>query len=89
MPLATALLTRQRVLEAKTESSSGTPESLTTANGVFNIFDAKVEPTIPATEREGQASLSPLAPVPGRGSEIAQVSRAGRSRRKPSPTYRG
>ena len=65
MPLATALLTRMRVLEFKTEAASGTPESLTTAAGVVNAFETKIEPTIPATEREGQSNLSPLEPVPG------------------------
>jgi hypothetical protein len=54
-----------RVLEFKTEAASGTPESLTTAAGVVNAFETKIEPTIPATEREGQSNLSPLAPVPG------------------------
>ena len=65
MPLATALLTRQSVLQAKAEASAGVAETLANANGLFNIFEAKIDPTIPAQEREGQGTLSPLAPVAG------------------------
>jgi hypothetical protein len=64
MALDQPILSRQRVLAAAVETTTGTAASLTTG-GVMNVFDAKIEPTIPATERESQGSLSLLAPIPG------------------------
>ena len=65
MALAAALLTRQRVAAMKLESVPGTAEVLAAADAVANVFDMKLEPMITTVEREGQYSLSPLAPVPG------------------------
>jgi hypothetical protein len=67
MAIDQALLTRQRVLAAKIETTTGTPETLANVDGVINVFDAKMDATIPPNEREGQGqgALSWLFPVPG------------------------
>lgn len=62
MALATALLTRMRVLQAVAESTSGTPGSVAQ---IANVFDSKIDAQIQPVERDGQGSLAPLAPVPG------------------------
>jgi hypothetical protein len=60
-----ALLTRLRVMAAKVETTTGTAEALTTAEGLYNVMDMSANPDIPPTEREGQGSLDDLAPVHG------------------------
>jgi hypothetical protein len=65
MAVDRALLTKLSVLAAKTETTTGTAESLTSAEGAFNVMDALFVPDIPPTRRQGQGSLTELPPVPG------------------------
>ena len=63
MAVTGALLTRQRVLKAGIETTTGTAAS--TMVDLLNVLDPKIDPTIPATEREAMNTLSYLVPVPG------------------------
>jgi hypothetical protein len=58
------LLTRRRVLAAKVEATCGTAETLTSAEGVFNVFDAAMQPQIETMERRGQAVFGRIPGVP-------------------------
>jgi len=53
------------VLAAAIETSPGDAETLEAADAAMNVFDPDYVPDIPFVEREGQASFSPLAGVPG------------------------
>lgn len=66
------LLRRRRVFAAKLEATTGTAESLTSAEGAFNAFDPSITPDIAFNAREGQgANIDPITGVPGaRGANI-------------------
>jgi hypothetical protein len=61
------LLTRQRVLLGVIESTSGTQESISATNGVFNVMSDGpiITADIPVTERPGQSAFSRLPSIPG------------------------
>jgi hypothetical protein len=59
------LLKRRRVLAAKVETTSGTAEALTSAEGAFNAYDVMIHPEIDMEPREIQGSFGSLAAVPG------------------------
>lgn len=59
------LLSKRSVLLAKAEGTSGTAESPTASDGVFNIYDARMDPVEAFIMREGQSTFSPLAGVVG------------------------
>jgi len=58
------LLRRKAVFAAKIETSIGTAESLTGAEGVYNARDFMIQPTIGMTRREGQGGFNHLASIP-------------------------
>lgn len=58
------LLRRRAVFAAKVETTAGTAESLTGAEGVFNARDFSIQPNIPVTRREGQGGFNYLAGIP-------------------------
>jgi hypothetical protein len=59
------LIKRKRVLAAKAETTSGTAESLTTAEASFNAYDIVIQNEIEIEEREGQGAFGYLAGVTG------------------------
>src|SRR6056297_2582972 len=59
------LLKRKRVLAAKVEGTIGTAETLTTAEGAFNVYDLMIQPTIEVEDRPAQGSFNQLAGVAG------------------------
>ncbi len=63
--MALPLLTRQRILAAKTEGTYGTAESLTGTEAAMTVFDSEMKPQGEITAREGQSALSKLKGVPG------------------------
>ena len=58
------LLRRRSVFAAKTESTIGTAETLTAAEGVYNARDFTIQPNIPMTRREGQGGFNYYESVP-------------------------
>jgi hypothetical protein len=58
------LLRRKSVFAAKVETTVGTAESLTSAEGVFNARDFDIQPNIAVTRREGQGGFNYLAGIP-------------------------
>lgn len=58
------LLRRRSVFAAKVETTVGTAESLTGAEGVFNARDFVIQPNIAVTRREGQGGFNYLAGIP-------------------------
>jgi hypothetical protein len=58
------LLRRRSVFAAKVETTVGTAESLTTAEGVYNGMDFKIQPSVAMTRREGQGGFNYLPSVP-------------------------
>lgn len=59
------MLKRKRVLAAKIESTSGTAESLTASDALFNIYDAMMQPNIEMIQRPSQGAFSQNPAVPG------------------------
>lgn len=59
-----ALLRRRAVFAAKIESTAGTAETLTNAEGVYVARDFSIVPNIGMTRREGQGGFAYLASVP-------------------------
>lgn len=59
------LLKRKRVFAAKIESTIGTAESLTSADGAFNVYDLMIQPTIAVEDRPAQGSFNQLPGTPG------------------------
>lgn len=59
------LLKRKRVMAAKVETTIGTPEALTTAEGVYNVYELSIQATIAVDEREAQGSFNYLSGIPG------------------------
>jgi hypothetical protein len=57
------LLKRVRTLAAKVETTPGTAESLTAAEGVFNAYDLMIQPSIAMTDREGSGSFNYLTSI--------------------------
>lgn len=60
MSATAPLITRQRVIALKAESTPGTAVALTAAEGVINAFDASITPNIETKQRPGQGSMSQL-----------------------------
>ena len=58
------LLRRKSVFAAKVESTIGTAETLTGAEGAFNAMDFMIQPTIAMTRREGQSGFHYLPSMP-------------------------
>jgi len=58
------LLRRRAVFAAKTETTVGTAESLTGAEGVYNARDFMIQPNVAVTRREGQGGFNYLAGIP-------------------------
>lgn len=58
------LLRRKAVFVAKVETTVGTAETLTTAEGVYNAEDFEIQPTISMTRREGQGGFNYLTSIP-------------------------
>lgn len=54
------MLRKRRVLAAKVETTVGTAESLTASEGVFNVFNPVINPTIEFTERQGQGGFGQM-----------------------------
>ncbi|MEO6077871.1 MAG: hypothetical protein ABIP54_03725 [Candidatus Andersenbacteria bacterium] len=62
---------RRRLLAAKIEGTTGTPETLAAADAAFMIYNATWQEDIAVSERMLQGSLGNLASVPGaRGVKI-------------------
>ena len=57
------LIRRRSVFAAKIETTVGTAESLTAAEGVFNAMDFSIQPNVPFTRREGQGGFNYLPSV--------------------------
>jgi len=57
------LLKRIRTLAAKIETTPGTAESLTNAEGAFNAYDIMLQPSIAMTDREGSGSFNHLTAI--------------------------
>jgi hypothetical protein len=81
--MAQALLTRCRVFAAKAEASPGTVETLTDAEGEYNVFNFEMNEETEFNERPGQGSFSPIIGVPGprigRATFETEVAGAGQS----------
>jgi hypothetical protein len=58
--MALSILTRRRILAAKTEGSYSVAEALTAAEAAMNIYDSEMKPQGAIIEREGQGALSRL-----------------------------
>lgn len=58
------LLRRRKVFAAKVETTVGTAESLTGAEGVYNARDFDIQPSVGMTRREGQGGFNYLASIP-------------------------
>ncbi len=58
------LLRRRAVFAAKVETTAGTAESLTGAEGVFNARDFTIQPNVTMTRREGQGGFNYLTSIP-------------------------
>jgi hypothetical protein len=58
------LLRRRSVFAAKVETTIGTAESITGAEGVYNAMDFAITPTITKTRREAQGGFNKLPGVP-------------------------
>ena len=58
------LLRRRSVFAAKTETTVGTAESITSAEGAYNARDVMIQPSIAVTRREGQGGFNYLAGIP-------------------------
>lgn len=58
------LLRRKAVFAAKVETTPGTAETLTAAEGAFNARDFIIQPNIAVTRREGQGGFNYLAGIP-------------------------
>jgi len=65
------LLKKIRTLAAKVETTIGTAESLTGAEGVFNAYNLMMQATIPVEVRESQGSFGHIAGVPGARTGVA------------------
>jgi len=58
------LLRRRAVFAAKTETTVGTAETITGAEGAYNARDFSIQPTVAVTRREGQGGFNYLAGIP-------------------------
>lgn len=65
------LLKKIRTLAAKVETTIGTAESLTGAEGVFNAYNVMIQATIPVEERESQGNFGRIGGVPGARTGVA------------------
>lgn len=59
------LLKRKSVFAAKVEATPGAAESLTGSEGVYNVYDLSIVPTIPVERRERQGTFASNPGVPG------------------------
>jgi len=58
------LLRRKSVFAAKTETTVGTAEAITSAEGAYNAYGVMIQPTIAVTRREGQGGFNYKAGIP-------------------------
>ena len=58
------LLRRKSVFAAKVESTPGTAETITSAEGAYNARDVIIQPSVAVTRREGQGGFNYLAGIP-------------------------
>jgi hypothetical protein len=58
------MLRRRSVFAAKIETTVGTAESLTNAEGVYNAEEFSIQPSIAMTRREGQGGFNYLPGIP-------------------------
>ena len=65
MAVTAPLITRQRIMAAKQESTDGTAVALTNSDAGFNIYDPSFTPEFEIVERPGQSSLDALPSVTG------------------------
>jgi len=65
MAIVAPMLTRQRILAAKAETTDGTAISLSASDAAFNIYDATMTPDWDVVPRPGQSSSDPLPAVSG------------------------
>lgn len=63
--MAAPLIRRRSVLTAEVETTPGTAESPAAADGVLNVYNAVIDPTLQVSQRDGQSSLSQLPGVAG------------------------
>lgn len=64
--MAAPLLRKMSVLAASIEATPGAAESLDATDGVFNVFNAEIQPDIEYDPREGQGdSISPIVGAMG------------------------
>jgi len=59
-----SLLRRRAVFAAKVETTVGTAESITGAEGVYNARDFVIQPSVAVTRREGQGGFNYLPGIP-------------------------
>jgi len=59
------LLKRIQTMAAKIETTIGTAETLTAAEGAFNAYDLEIQAEIDVEQREAQGSFNYLSGVPG------------------------
>jgi hypothetical protein len=59
------LLRKKKNFAFKLETTTGTAEALTAAEGAANTFNQEINFVIPAGPRDGQGNLSPIAQIPG------------------------
>jgi hypothetical protein len=69
-----SLLRRRTVFAAKAESTIGTAEALTNAEGAYNVYDLLIQPQIEAIQREGQGAFNYLPAVMGARGGVATFS---------------
>ena len=68
MAVDAPLITRQRVMAASVEATTGTAETLDATDAAFNVFEHNPGFDIEMNERQGQSSVSPLKAVAGKQS---------------------
>lgn len=62
---STPLLRRRSTLLVKTETTTGTAETLAAADGAINVYNMQWTPDVPTEERQDQASFGRLASIHG------------------------
>jgi hypothetical protein len=65
MAVEPSLLTRQRILAAKVETTTGTNATLAAGNALYNAFDHEMKLDTEMVDRRGQSALSRLPAVRG------------------------
>ena len=81
------LLKRRRVFAAKVETTIGTAESLTGAEGVYNAYNVMIQPKISMTPRESQGGFGMLTSVPQGLAGVAALDGMERQLSQTGPMY--